>query len=75
MTILNEKYICRRTCARKRKSLYYVWHNGGKSSEGKIKQAKKGQMWYLRDDWTERSHDSIAKRTEWLKEIKRQEIN
>ena len=71
VTILNEKYVCRRICARKRKSLYYVWHNGGKSNEGKIKRAKKGRIWYLRNDWVERTQNSTAKGIDWLREMKK----
>jgi hypothetical protein len=69
VTVLPAKYICRQACSRKHRSEYYVWHKGGKSSDGKMSTAQRGNLWFLRKDWEARTSNSSIIGEEWLKEI------
>ena len=69
VTVLPAKYICRQGCNKKHRSEYYVWHKGGPSSDGKMKSAQRGNLWFLRKDWEERTSNSSVIGEEWLKEI------
>lgn len=69
VTVLPARSICRQDCNKKHRSEYYVWHKGGQSSEGKMRYAERGRLWYLRRDWEERTNVSSATGTDWLREI------
>ena len=69
VTVLPAKYICRQLCSGKHRSEYYVWHKGGVNSDGKMKTAQRGRLWFLRHDWENRTTDSSATGEEWLREI------
>lgn len=71
VTILPEVYICRRECTmrKKKQNIYYVWHNGGKYSEGKIKYAKSNKLWYLREDWFQTAKTNNTTGIQWLIEM------
>ena len=69
VTVLPAKYICRQACSKKHRSEYYVWHKGGKSSDGKISTAQQVNLWFLRKDWEARTNNSSITGKEWLKEI------
>lgn len=69
VTVLPAKYICRQLCSGKHRSEYYVWHKGGQNSDGKMKYAQKGRLWFLSSDWQARTDNSSATGEEWLKEI------
>ena len=72
VTILHLMAVCRRWCETKQKQAYYVWHHGGKFSEGKIKRAKSEAMWSLRGDWNQVARNSTATGVEWLREMRLQ---
>ena len=69
VTVLPAKYICRQGCSRKYRSQYYVWHKGGLKSDGKMRYAQQGRLWFLRKDWENRTTNSSAIGEEWLREI------
>lgn len=69
VTVLPAKYICRQQCSRKHRSEYYVWHKGGLNSDGKMMNAKRGRLWFLRNDWENRTSNSSATGQQWLTEI------
>ncbi len=71
LSVLPTITVCRSgTCLWKRSQHYYIWHRGGgRSSEGKRKDAK--AFWFLRDDWETTSRTSSLG-YQWLAEIARQ---
>lgn len=70
VTILNFTHVCRRNCIHKEISSYYVWHHGGKFSEGKIKRARTDHVWLLREDWNHVSLNTTALGVKWLRDMK-----
>ena len=70
VAILKFTHICRKRCAKKEMSRYYVWHHGGKFIEGKLERARLDGVWFLRKDWTEMVQNSSAVGVEWLLEMK-----
>ena len=70
VSILKYAHICRKTCNKKERRLYYVWHHGGKFIEGKLERARLDRVWFLRDDWAERLQNSSVVGVEWLQEMK-----
>lgn len=70
VTVLNLNQVCRRNCAHKNVSTYYVWHHGGKFSKGKIDRARSDHVWKLRKGWEQIAQNSTARGTEWLKQLK-----
>ena len=71
LTLLQEKHVCRKKCIRKKKNSYYIWHSRGKGNEGKVRAAKIGRLWYLRDDWRQMVESSNAEGVMWLRDIQR----
>ena len=69
VTVLPAKYICRQGCKQKHRSEYYVWHKGGLNSDGKMKNAQRGRLWFLRKDWENITSNSSATGQQWLTEI------
>ena len=69
VTVLPARYVCRQDCSKKHTSEYYVWHKGGRSSDGKMTTAQRGNLWFLRKDWETRTTNSSATGEEWLREI------
>ena len=67
--VLPARYVCRQGCSRKHRSEYYVWHKGGQNSDGKMRYAQRGRLWFLRKDWESRTSNSSATGQEWLEEI------
>ncbi len=72
VSILKYTHICRRTCTRKQRSLYYVWHHGGKFINGKLEQARSDRVWFLKENWMETVQNSSAVGVQWLREMKNQ---
>ena len=70
VTVLDFMHVCRKNCKHKEISRYYVWHHGGKSSEGKIERARSDHVWMLRKEWMEVAQNSTAVGVEWLKEMR-----
>jgi len=68
-TILPSIVVCRRECSRHQRSLYYVWHKGGKQRDGKWKKAAGAGLWYLRSDWKAVSNRTTAHGLQWLNTI------
>ena len=70
VTVLPSTVMCRtRDCPRRRRSLYYVWHRGGKHEDGKRKYAAAAGLWYLRTDWMTVSNGTTTNGLQWLKAI------
>ena len=70
VSILKSSHICRKTCTKKERALYYVWHHGGKFIEGKLERARSDGVWFLKDGWAEMARNSSAVGVEWLHEMK-----
>lgn len=70
VTVLDLMHVCRKNCIRKKISSYYVWHHGGKFSEGKIQRARSDHVWLLRKNWEQVAHNSTAKRDKWLRQMR-----
>jgi hypothetical protein len=69
VTVLDLMKVCRRNCKHKEISSYFVWHHGGKFSEGKIERARSDHVWLLRKTWEQVAHNSTAKGVKWLKQM------
>ena len=70
VTIASGKEICRHYCSLRERSKYYVWHKGGGPNGVKEEKfAQQGQLWYLKEDWEERTNSSSLLGMEWLREI------
>lgn len=72
VTILPSKDVCRQTCKAEKRDQYYIWHRGGKrDTDGKIKYAIRGRLWFLKKDWESKRNSSVSGE-EWLREITEQ---
>ena len=69
VTILHHMLVCRRWCETEKKQYYYVWHHGGKFSEGKIARARSEAMWFLREDWSQLAEESTNTGVGWLRDV------
>lgn len=70
VTVLDVMHVCRRNCKHKDISSYYVWHHGGKFSEGKVERARLDRVWLLRKDWMQVAQNSTSAGVKWLREMR-----
>ena len=72
VVVLPFSTICRFGCRANMRGQYYIWHKGGsRDKQSKMKGAKQGHTWFLKDKWSELHSNMIVdvKGTKWLKWI------
>ena len=68
VVVLPFSQICRFGCRADSRDSYYVWHKGGsRDKQSKMKGAKQGRTWFLREKWSQLQLS--VKRTKWLSRI------
>ena len=64
--------MCRFGCRADSRDKYYIWHKGGsRDKKSKMKGARQGGTWFLRDRWSELHSNAVVddKGTKWLQRI------
>ena len=64
--------VCRFGCRAGSRSSYYVWHKGGsRDKKSKMKGAKQGRTWFLKERWSELHSNMVVdvRGRKWLKRI------
>ena len=64
--------ICRYGCRSQLRSHYFIWHKGGsRDKKSKMKGAKQGHTWFLKDRWSEIHANMVVdvRGTSWLRRI------
>ena len=72
VAVLPFSTICRFGCRADLRDKYYIWHKGGsRDKKSKMKGAKQGHTWFLKDRWSEIHSNMVidVKGTKWLKRI------
>ena len=72
VVVLPYSQICRFGCRVDLRNDYYIWHKGGnRDKTSKMKGAKQGHTWFLKERWNELHSNMIVdvKGTIWLKRI------
>jgi hypothetical protein len=64
--------VCRFDCRPEYRGRYYIWHKGGsRDKNSKMKGAKQGRTWFLKERWSELNSNMVVdvRGTKWLKRI------
>ena len=77
VTALPQVHVCRSSlCLLKQRREYYIWHKGGQKTRGsKIHSASQAHSWFLRPEWENITHSSLATGEEWLQILARLDEN
>lgn len=72
VVVLPFSTICRFGCRADSRDKYYIWHKGGsRDKKSKMKGARQGRTWFLKERWSEIHSNMIigVRGTKWLKRI------
>ena len=64
--------ICRYGCRAESRKQYYIWHKGGsRDKKSKMKGAKQGHTWFLKERWSEIHSNMVVdvRGDKWLRRI------
>ena len=72
VTLLSHDIVCR-SCDKHKPHNYYVWHKrSSRNGLAKVKRARKGHAWYLRDNWKDVWENSDKRSGKLVDEIRKQ---
>ena len=72
VAVLPLSEVCRFDCRAEFRGRYYIWHKGGsRDKKSKMKGAKQGRTWFLKERWSELHANMVVdvKGTKWLRRI------